>query len=119
MATQDGEKLTGNRIFLIKAMLVSPRATYSTEIVFWMMQYPQCASRAIPVINRLSSFFLARLDERKTRSNPPYRHGGIHCVPKDRCRRAGRARGSCKHQPQRLCRELWSEGHLPQHRKAM
>jgi hypothetical protein len=58
-------------------------------------------------------------DERKTWSRLPYRRRGIHFRPTACRRRAGTRTGFPRTSPKRLCRELWSEDHLPQHRKAM
>ena len=74
---------------------------------------------SLTVIHIASPLFLALIGERKTWSIPPYRPGGFRCLPKGRRRRAGTRRAFLQTSPKRLCHELWSEGHLPQHRKAM
>jgi hypothetical protein len=57
--------------------------------------------------------------ERKPWSRLPCPPRGIHYLPRGHRRRANTRKGSLQTSPKRLCRELWSEGHLPRRRKAM
>jgi hypothetical protein len=57
--------------------------------------------------------------ERTTWSRLPYRPCDIHCLPTVCRTHADTRKEFPRTSPKRLCRELWSEGHLPQHRKAM
>jgi len=57
-------------------------------------------------------------EERKTWSTLLYRLRGIRCLPTGCHKCANTSKAFPRTSPKRLCREPWSEGRLPQHRKA-